>query len=570
MFQSSINQQISNQDRSEALAAPLDWKRICILLLLVGTVRSRNSGAPRNPPHGSRHDDVSRIRRIVDQGGWKEARFNVLDFGAIGDGIHDDSAAIQRAIVEVSRYQRRRTLHNDNSMSASSFTYPSLYFPPLLTFITAPFNLTSHMVLRVDGTLRAISNSTKNWEDVWPKISPLPSYGSADDAGFFLQYQALVFVKDATDLKIVGKGTIDGVGEWWWDSFRRLPESTALHAGRPNLIQLQNCSDIELHDIELRNSPFWTLHPVYCRNMVIRNIRIRAPMYAPNVDGIDLDSCQNVLVEGCDISCGDDHIAIKSGVCGNGDSWGSPSGASKNERSLLPNGSKKDPISCSQDSKFRNGDYVSRNLTIASNTLGTGMGIALGSELSGGIQDVVIRDNRIGYGCWHGHDDPARSCGWSHALHVKTTLTRGGFLRNIHFFNNIAYNTTGIFYLETDYQDKDRQVPPNDYNVTDIRGMVLQGTTGLGAAKAITFACSPYMTCKEVTVVDTYIQGAPDNRGNEDNYHCEFVESYVSKRNHPRGFRKCFRESMNRTSTVLATSTRLHFHNEEDPAVEPG
>ena len=549
------------------LAVPLQWKRICILLLLlVGTVRSRHSDESKNPPEGSdQHSNVPRIRRIVDHGRWKEARFNVMEFGAVGDGICDDSVAIQRAIDALCDYQRRLRFPNkNNNTRASSFTYPSLYFPPLLTFISAPFNLTSHMVLRVDGTLRAISNSTENWENVWPKISPLPSYGSSEDAGFILQYQALVFARDATDLKIVGHGTIDGVGQWWWDSFYRLPQTSVLHAGRPNLIQLQNCSDIELQDIELRNSPFWTLHPVYCRNMVIRNIRIRAPMYAPNVDGIDLDSCQNVLVEGCDISCGDDHIAIKSGVCGNGDaSLGIPGGESKEERSLISH-ARNVPISCSEDSRFRNGDYLSRNLTIASNTLGTGMGIALGSELSGGIQDVLIRDNRIGYGCWHGHDDPTQSCGWSHALHIKTTLTRGGFLRNIHFINNIIYNTTGIFYLETDYQDKDRDVPPKDYNVTDIRGIVLGGTIGLGAAKAITFACSPYMTCKEVRVMDTFIQNAPDNRSDKDYYHCDFVESYVSKRNHPRGLRKCFRESMNHTSTVLATNTRLRAHKGED------
>jgi hypothetical protein len=187
------------------------------------------------------------------------------------------------------------------------------------------------------------------------------------------------------------------------------------------------------------------------------------------------------------------------------------------------------------------------------------MGIALGSELSGGIQDVVIRDNRIGYGCLHGHEDPERSCGWSHALHMKTTLTRRGYLRNIHFLNNRVYNTTGIFYLETDYQDKDRQVPPRDDPVTDISGIMLEGTKGLGAAKALKFACSPYMTCKEVKVLDTYIQDAPDGGAYDDYYHCEFVATYVAMRNYPRGLSRCFQESMNRTATVLASSpgTRL-------------
>lgn len=182
------------------------------------------------------------------------------------------------------------------------------------------------------------------------------------------------------------------------------------------------------------------------------------------------------------------------------------------------------------------------------------MGIALGSELSGGLQDIVIRDNQIGYGCLQGHDDPQHSCGWSHALHLKTTLTRGGFIRNIHFYNNTVYNTTGIFYLETDYQDKDRQLPPSDYPVTDIRNITVERTLALGGAKALTFACSPYMTCKEVTVVDTYISGSSDDEPYGNHYHCQFVESYVAHHNHPVGLSRCFKESMNRT-VVEGTTT---------------
>lgn len=523
------------------------WKRIGVLFVGTFVIVSHSSdlrGRTKTPV------DIPMPTGVENAKCWEEAVFNVMDFGAVGDGISDDSKAVQDTLLALLHYQRQRSNTKD-----SSCIYPSLYFPHSRTFITAPFNLTSHMVLRVDGTLRAISNATENFEDRWPKLPPLPSYGSADDAGFFLQYQSLIFAKDVTDLKIVGEGVIDGVGQWWWDAFYRRQGSTALHGGRPNLIQLQNCSNIEIYQIEIQNSPFWTLHALYCQNMVIRNIRIRAPMYAPNVDGIDLDSCQNVLVEGCDISCGDDHIAIKAGVCGTaGDT---SLGRERNDYDhsgiiRTPVDADRVPIHCAQDTKFINGDYVSRNITIASNTLGTGMGIALGSELSGGIEDAVIRNNRIGYGCWYGHDDPEWSCGWSHALHIKTTLTRGGYIRNIHFLDNIVYNTTGIFYLETDYQDKDRQVPPTDYPVTDIRGITLEGTNGLGAAKTIAFACSPFMTCKEITVMDTYVHDAPDSNGREDYYHCAFVESYTSERNHPRGLRRCFQESMNRTATVLA------------------
>lgn len=299
----------------------------------------------------SRLSGVTMIPTIIYRDGRKEAVFDVREFGAKqGDGIQDDSAAVRAALAALQIFQTQSDLANGSNKAGLSTIYPTLYFPRHYTFTSAPFNLTSHMILRVDGTLQAISNTTEgNFEDSWPKILPSSSYGNSDDAGFHLQYHPFIFARDATNMKIVGEGVIDGVGQWWWDAFHRLPGSTVLYAGRPNLIQLQNCSRVDLYQVELRNSAFWTLHPLYCRDMSIQKIRIRAPMYSPNVDGIDLDSCQNVLVEECDISCGDDHIVIKAGVCSNGGTHN------------------RNPIECSKDIRFRNGFFVSRNLTIRSN-----------------------------------------------------------------------------------------------------------------------------------------------------------------------------------------------------------
>ncbi|KAI3989384.1 hypothetical protein MKX01_001553 [Papaver californicum] len=85
-------------------------------------------------------------------------------------------------------------------------------------------------------------------------------------------------------------------------------------------------SDIRLPNITLQNSPFWTLHPYDCKNVFVTNVTMLAPVVgAPNTDGIDPDSCENMVIEDCYISVGDDEVAIKSGWDQYGINYGKPS-----------------------------------------------------------------------------------------------------------------------------------------------------------------------------------------------------------------------------------------------------
>lgn len=427
---------------------------------------------------------------------------DVTEFGAVGDGVTEDTSALRRVISLCSR----GTI---------------VHLPAHRTFVSAPLNLSSNVILQVDGRLEAITNTTKDFASKWPQIPPLVNYAMSEDNGRYLQYQSFLYASGSSNIAIRGNGTIDGMGPWWWDSFRR--HSSSLPAGRPNLIQFVNCTNVEITGVTFKDSPFWTVHPVLSSDVYIHHVSIRAPLYAPNIDGIDPDSSQNVLIEYNDISCGDDHIAIKAGRCGMGDSM-------------------MDRIRCQDDDNFANGHYETSNVVIRYNTLRTGMGIALGSEISGGVRDIYIHDNVIGL-CEHGTDDTSERCGWGHAQHLKTTLTRGGYLRNI-LFQNVIYNTTGFFLIETDYQSHNHS--PASYPTTEIKNISIIGNLGLGQATGWTLGCSESLPCKEILVQDNWVM-----HGTSKSYRCSHVDTYREDNNYPPGLGDCLYHSVNRTDMAI-------------------
>eukprot|EP00771_Trimastix_marina_P002953 gnl/Trimastix_PCT/4129.p1 GENE.gnl/Trimastix_PCT/4129~~gnl/Trimastix_PCT/4129.p1 ORF type:complete len:296 (-),score=19.86 gnl/Trimastix_PCT/4129:44-874(-) len=251
---------------------------------------------------------------------------NIKDFGARGDGVHIDTKAIQKAIA------------------STPSSHCTILVPAPGTYLTGAINLTSHLTLRIEpgATLLGVADRTH-----FPIIPPLPSYGKCRDVGTgFARHQALLYCLGCTDVRITGGGTIDGNGAYWWTLWRR----RALSAGRPRLIEWQDSCRIELDGLTLRNAAFWTVHPVYCADVWIHDLSIENPPDSPNTDGIDPDSSEGVLIERCRISCGDDHVAIKSGMGRAGFEFNRP---------------------C-------------KNVTVRDSLLLSGDGICIGSETSGG------------------------------------------------------------------------------------------------------------------------------------------------------------------------------------------
>lgn len=204
---------------------------------------------------------------------------DVHAYGAKGDGVTKDTAAIQAAIDDCAR--SRGVVRLAGSAQ----------------FLTAPLHLRSGITLEIaQGT--TLAGSTDHAD--YPAITEFRMPGR----------QALLSAKNAHDITIDGGGTIDGQGESWWG--HRHDESYV----RPRLIVFDHCTHVQMHNITVENSPMWQIVPYYSSDLTFRNMTVRAPQHSPNTDGIDPFSSTHVLIENVHIDTGDDDVAIKSGQPG--------------------------------------------------------------------------------------------------------------------------------------------------------------------------------------------------------------------------------------------------------------
>ena len=344
--------------------------------------------------------------------------FNVLDFGAVGDGVTKDTAAISKAIAAV-------------AVAGSG----AILFPGGRRFLTAPFNMTSHCTLFIDANATLLGST--DFAD-WPEIPALPSYGFAKHGGT-KRRTSLIHGQNLTDVVITGaNGTVDGQGSAWWEDGKSLGGSTP-----PHLIELMWSTDVEVSNLTLTHSAFWTVHPVYVVGFVAHHLTILNPTgaggeeRAHNSDGIDPDSTQNVLIHDCYIRTGDDAIAIKSGW----DEYGYDYGV------------------------------ASRNITIRDCALSTPCAaIAIGSEMSGGVSDVHVS------GC-HLFESTA-------GIHIKTGMGRGGYVHDIAFENLTMDACATAIMLDTDSGSHPPNDPSHHLNMSatpDVRRVSVRRVTGTGS-----------------------------------------------------------------------------------------
>ncbi|KAL0464836.1 UNVERIFIED_CONTAM: putative polygalacturonase [Sesamum latifolium] len=288
---------------------------------------------------------------------------SIEDFGGVGDGATLNTQAFQQAVNHLSQYA------SDGAQ----------LFVPAGKWLTGSFNLTSHFTLYLHKDAVLLASQDIN---SWPVIDPLPSYGHGRDAAGG-RYISLIFGTNLTDVVVTGdNGTIDGQGELWWQQFHR----KKLKYTRPYLIEIMHSEDVQISNLTLVNSPSWNVHPVYSSNVIVQGLTILAPVTSPNTDGINPDSCTNTRIEDNYIVSGDDCVAVKSGWDEYGISYGMPTK-----------------------------HLIIRRLVCVSPYSAA---IALGSEMSGGIQDVRAQE--------------ITAINTESGVRIKTAVGRGGYVKDIY------------------------------------------------------------------------------------------------------------------------------------------
>lgn len=260
--------------------------------------------------------------------------FNVREFGAIGDGVAKDTAAIQKAI-------------------AACTPGGTVQIPPGI-YSVDHLELKSDMTLDLatGATLQFLGRGAGNFPTTTVKL-PGPD-GEVEVSDF-----ALITARHAKRLAITGGGIIRGNGETWW------PHK---EAPRPRLLKLTDCSDVFVQGITLDDPPSWNTHLVYVDRAVFSEVKFRKMSTAPgaNGDGLDPDSSRDILIAGCTFANQDDSIAIKSGS-----------------------------VSNKQPRHQRSSENIIIRDCIFDGTLAPGahpLGFAIGSETCGGVRHVLLKD----------------------------------------------------------------------------------------------------------------------------------------------------------------------------------
>lgn len=314
---------------------------------------------------------------------------SIVKFGAINDGKTLNTNSIQLAINACAQAGGGRVI------------------VPSGKWLTTPLELKSNVELHLEENSEVIFTDEKKYyfvESVDSQVKP-GRQNYAPELRDAAHPKSPISATDCQNIAITGPGKLDGQGLGWWpllpqfwqNTQKQYPKSVYDHAWegldpqkkyeRPQMLQSYRCRNLLLEGFTIVNSPFWTINPIACENVIVRNLRVRASgakpnTWSPNTDGINPESCKNVLIENCDVDTGDDSIAIKSGLDEAGRQRGLP---------------------CE--------NIVIRNCRVRR--------IAIGSEMSGGVRNVFIRDCEMS-------DEPISA--W---IHIKTRRGRGGVVENI-------------------------------------------------------------------------------------------------------------------------------------------
>ena len=426
---------------------------------------------------------------------FRKDTVRITAYGAKPDGNTLNTESITKAI---------ETLHKRGG---------GVVWVPAGLWLTGPIVLKSNINLHLAaGATLLFTNDRSQYPIVEGNWEGLPQ----------MRMQAPISATRATNIAITGRGIVDGNGDGWrqvkkdkltesqwkkqvasggvlsddkksWfpsEAFKKahnMPANPgAIAPGRdmayyasikdflrPNMVVLSECKFILLDGVIFQNSPAWCLHPLMSEHITVRNITVKNPWYAQNGDGIDLESCKNVLIENSVFDVGDDALCMKSGR-----------DAAGRERAMPTQ------------------DVIIRNCVVYASH----GGFVIGSEMSGGAKNIYVSNCTF--------------IGSDVGLRFKTTRGRGGIVENIFICDIYMKDIPGeailfdMYYMAKDpipLEGEKRELPKAEFKPVDettpvFRNFHISNVYVHGAEKAIFIRGLPEMHVKDIVLENMVLQ----------------------------------------------------------------
>ena len=424
---------------------------------------------------------------------FKSNTVSIVDFGGVGDGKVLNTDAFTKAIDALSNKGGGKLV------------------VPAGVWFTGPIVFKSNINLHLDkGALILFSSDF----DLYPLVNTI--FEGLETR----RCQSPISGKNLENVAITGQGSINGSGEAWrplkrskvteaqWkkvvksggvlkDSDLWYPTAQSIKGQslsdmnvprgnlsendwleikdylRPVMVSFIECKNVFLQGVLFENSPSWNIHPLLCTNVIVDNVYVRNPSYAQNGDGIDVESCKNVLVVNSTFDVGDDAICIKSG----------------------------------KDAEGRLRARPTENVIVDNCKVFQGHGgFVVGSEMSGGVRNISVRNCQF--------------MGTDVGLRFKSNRGRGGVVENIYISDIYMFNIVTDSFLfdlyyggksasesmeDGDVNPKEITIPPVTAETPSFRNIYVKNIVSRNANRAMFFNGLPEMNISNINVENAFI-----------------------------------------------------------------
>ncbi|ACU08324.1 glycoside hydrolase, family 28 [Flavobacteriaceae bacterium 3519-10] len=355
------------------------------------------------------------LEKSIKEPKFRDANYNIVSYGAVADGKTMATESIRKAILACSKDGGGKVI------------------VPSGKFLSGPIHLENNVNLHLMEGAEILFST--NPDDFYPLVH------TSFEGMELMNYSPLIYAKNKKNIAVTGKGILNGQASndnWWtWkgssaygfkpgmpsqldpNNLPKLMEMADTNVPvsnrtfgngrylRPNFIEPFECENVLIQGITIINAPFWILHPIKSKNIIVDGVNIRS--HGPNNDGLDPEYSQNVLIKNSIFNTGDDCIAIKAG----------------------------------RDEEGRRVGIMTENIIVRDCKMIDGHGgVVIGSEMSAGVRNVFVYNNHM--------DSPELD----RAIRLKTNNVRGGVVDGVYVKNlTVGEVKEAVLHITMNYKD---------------------------------------------------------------------------------------------------------------------